>query len=128
LAQSHMDVDATLKTEQGRLTSRKQELQTEIEEIEQRLRRIAAYFGEGSAPSEITRPPQGSRHPRGFVQSTVLKTITEHPQGMTSAEITKALGRQGIGQQSIANALSALIQAKNYFGRQGREISFGGGQ
>jgi hypothetical protein len=42
----------------------------------------------------------------------VLKTITEHPQGMTSAEITGALGPQGIGQQSIANALSALIQAK----------------
>jgi hypothetical protein len=31
---------------------------------------------------------------------------------MTSGEITKALGREGIGQQSIANALSALIQAK----------------
>ena len=42
----------------------------------------------------------------------MLKTISEHPQGMTSAEITKALGREGIGQQSIANALSALIQAK----------------
>jgi hypothetical protein len=112
LAQTHIDVDATLKAEQERLTSRRQELETEIQEIDQRLRRISAYFGDASTPSQITRPPQGNRHPRGFVQATVLKTITEHPQGMTSAEITKALGQQGIGQQSIANALSALIQAK----------------
>ena len=112
MAQSHVDVDATLKAEQERLTSRKRELEREIEELDQRLRRIAAYFGGASTPSQMTRPPQGNRHPRGFVQATVLKTITEHPQGMTSAEITKALGRQGIGQQSIANALSALIQAQ----------------
>ena len=112
MAQSHIDVDATLKAEQERLASRRQELETEIQEIDQRLRRVAAYFGGASAPSQITRRPQGNRHPRGFVQATVLKTITEHPQGMTSAEITKALGTQGIGQQSIANALSALIQAK----------------
>jgi len=60
----------------------------------------------------MPRPPQGSRHPRGFVQAAVLKTITEHRQGMTSGEINRALGSQGIGQQSIANALSALIQSK----------------
>jgi len=36
-----------------------------------------------------SRPPQGDRRPRGFVQSTVLKVITEHPQGMTTAEIIK---------------------------------------
>jgi hypothetical protein len=63
-------------------------------------------------PFQITRPPQDDRHPRGFVRSTVLKTIAEHPQGMTAAEIIKALGGQGIGQQSIENALSDLVQAK----------------
>ena len=73
--------------------------------------RIKAQFGTTSGPFQITKPPV-DKHPRGFVQATVLKTISEHPQGMTSAEITKALGREGIGQQSIANALSALIQAK----------------
>jgi putative ribosome biogenesis GTPase RsgA len=31
---------------------------------------------------------------------------------MTSGEITKALGPQGVGQQSIANALSTLTQTK----------------
>jgi hypothetical protein len=122
LAQSHLDVDATLKAEQERLTSRKQELQTEIQGIDQRLRRIAAYFGGASAQSQITRPPQGSRLPRGFVQGAVLKTITGHPEGMTSGEITKALGGQGIGQQSIANALSALIQSEKISseGRRGK--------
>ena len=109
LAQTHIDVDATLKAEQERLTLRKQELETEISEIDQRLRRISAYFSDASTPSE---PPHGNRHPRGLVQATVLKAIIEHPQGMTSAEIIKALGRQGIGQQSIANALSALMQSK----------------
>jgi len=74
--------------------------------------RINSYFGTTPGPFQITKPPQGDGHPRGFVQSTVLKTITEHPQGMTTAEIIEELGPQGIGQQSIANALGALVQAK----------------
>jgi hypothetical protein len=125
LAQTHIDVDAALKVEQERLNSRRQELETEIKEIDHRLRRISAYFGSTPALPQITRPPQGNRHPRGFVQSTVLKTITEHPQGMTTAEIIKDLGPQGIGQQSIANALSALIQAKKISsqGRGGKYLS-----
>jgi hypothetical protein len=112
LAQSHTDVDATLKAEQERLTARRQELQAEIREVDQRLRRIDAYFGPESASSRTSRPSPGSRHPRGFVQATVLKSITENPEGMTSPEIAKALHAQGIGQQSISNALSALTQAK----------------
>ena len=34
----------------------------------------------------------------------MLKTVTEHPQGVTTAEITAQLGPQGIGRQSIASA------------------------
>jgi hypothetical protein len=73
--------------------------------------RINAYLGTTPAPFQITKPPQGDRHPRGFVQSTVLKTLTEHPQGMTTAEIITELGAQGIGRDPIENALGALIQA-----------------
>ena len=73
--------------------------------------RINARSDTTSGPFQITKPPV-EKHPRGFVQATVLKTISEHPQGMTSGEITNALGHQGIGKQSIENALSALIQAK----------------
>ena len=74
--------------------------------------RIDARFGTISGPFQITKPPQGDKHPRGFVTSAVLKTITEHPQGMTTAEITAELGAQGIGPQSIAIALGALVQAE----------------
>ena len=74
--------------------------------------RIDAQFGTKSGPFQITKPPQGDKHPRGFVTSAVLKTITEHPQGMTTAEITAELGAQGIGPQSIAIALGALVQAE----------------
>jgi hypothetical protein len=42
--------------------------------------RINAYFDTTPGPFQIAKPPQGRQHPRGFVQSTVLKTITEHPQ------------------------------------------------
>ena len=73
--------------------------------------RITARFDTTSGPFQITKPPV-DKHPLGFVQATVFKTLSEHPQGMTSAEITTALGPEGIGQQSIANALSALIQAR----------------
>jgi hypothetical protein len=73
--------------------------------------RVNARSKTASGPFQITKPPI-DKHPRGFVQATVLKTISEHPQGMTSDEITNALGRQGIGQPSISEALSALTQAK----------------
>jgi hypothetical protein len=73
--------------------------------------RINAQFDTASGPFQITKPPQGEKHPRGFVESAVLKTVTEHPQGMTTAEITAELGPQGIGRQSIAKALGALVQA-----------------
>jgi hypothetical protein len=75
-------------------------------------RRTKAYFGKTPEPVQITQPPHGDRHPRGFVQSTVLKTITEHPQGMTTPEIIKELGHHGIGEQSIENALGALVGAR----------------
>ena len=74
--------------------------------------RIDARLGKAPEPFQITKPPQGDRHPRGFVQSAVLKTVTEHPQGMTAAEIIGELGHQGIGQQSITAALDALVEAK----------------
>jgi len=86
--------------------------------------RINAYFDTRPGPFQITKPPQGEQHPRGFVQSTVLKTITEHPQGMTTAEIITELGPQGIGQESIANALDVLVQAKKFSspGREGKYL------
>jgi hypothetical protein len=73
--------------------------------------RIISRFDPTSGPFQITKPP-ADKHPQGFVQATVLKTISEHPQGMTSAEITNALGCQGIDQRSTANALTVLIEAK----------------
>lgn len=74
--------------------------------------RINAYLDAGPEPFQITKPPQGERHPRGFVQSTVLKTIAEHPQGMTTDEIIRELAPQGISQRSIADALRALVRAE----------------
>jgi hypothetical protein len=86
--------------------------------------RINAYFDTRSGPFQITKPPLGEQHPRGFVQSTVLKTITEHPQGMTTAEIITELSPHGIGQESIANALDVLVQAKKNSspGREGKYL------
>ena len=37
MAQTHLDIDTALKAEQERLTSRKQELETELSEINSRL-------------------------------------------------------------------------------------------
>ena len=87
--------------------------------------RINAYFGTTPGPFQITKPPQGEQHPRGFVQSTVLKTITEHPQGMTNAEIITELGPQGIGGELVAKAVGELVQAKKISspGREGKYLS-----
>jgi len=74
--------------------------------------RINAYFGTTRVAFQITTPPQGNGHPRGFVQSTVLKIISEHPQGMTAFEVIRELDPQHIDQRPIANALEALVRAK----------------
>jgi hypothetical protein len=70
------------------------------------------FAGNSLERFQITKPPQGGEHLRGFIEATVLKTITEHPQGMTTAEIVKELGSQGIGEPSIAKALGLLARAK----------------
>jgi len=80
--------------------------------------RINAFTVRTPKPFQITHPPQRDRHPQGFVQSAVLKTITEHPQGMTTAGIIAELGCQGIGRQSIEDALGVLLRAKKV-GMQG---------
>ena len=85
--------------------------------------RIKEYLGGAPEPFQITHPPQGDGHRRGFVQSTVLKTITEHPQGMTAAEIVKGLGREGIDRPSIEHALGALVRA-NKITLQGRGAKY----
>jgi DNA topoisomerase IA len=50
--------------------------------------------------------------------------VTKPPQGMTTAEIITEFGRQGIGQESIANALDVLVPAKNISspGREGKYL------
>jgi hypothetical protein len=85
--------------------------------------RVNAQFGTISGPFQITKPPQGEKHRRGFIESAVLKIVTEHPQGMTTAEITAKLGSEGIGRQSIANALGALVQAEKVSSPEGANIS-----
>jgi hypothetical protein len=74
--------------------------------------RANADLGTRPVPFQIMKPPQADTHPRGFVQSTVLKAITEHPQGIRTAELIDELSAQGIGQDSIAIALDALVQAE----------------
>ena len=126
MAQTHVDIDSALKAEQERLTSRKQELETELAEINSRLARITRYFTDEPTPSSRFSPPsprRGDRHPRGFVQQTVLKTISEHPQGLSRGEIIKLLATEGIGEQSISNSLSALVEARKVLLPKAEEAS-----
>ena len=102
MAQSHLDIDTALKAEQERLTSRKQELENELSEINSRLARITRYFTDEPQSSyrlSATGPRRGDRHPRGFVQQTVLKTITEHPQGLSRGEIINLLATEGRSEE-----------------------------
>jgi hypothetical protein len=123
MAQTQIDIDSALKAEQERLTSRKQELETELAEIDSRLARITRYFTDEPQASFRLSPPsprKGDRHPRGYVQQTVLKTISEHPQGLSRGEIIKLLATEGIGEQSISNSLSALVEARKVILPQSR--------
>jgi hypothetical protein len=105
-----------MERERVRLTERRRDIAAELESLEAEIAAINAYFNAMSPSSRSQQPTRSSRsstverHPRGFVQQTVLKTITEHPQGMTTAELITALKAHNIGQQSISNALGALVK------------------
>ena len=117
------DIRNRMEGRRTELSDRRQTLHTEIDEIDAELRAINAYFAaleeRPQARQRSDRTAQnGERHPRGFVQQTVLKTITEHPQGLTTAELIVLLKPLNVGQQSISSALGAL--------REGNKIIFGG--
>jgi hypothetical protein len=75
---------------------------------------ITAVVVHGRSNTDFGSTPGSAQisHPRGFVESAALKTLAEHPQGMTTAEIAQELGRQGISPQSVVTALGALVQAR----------------
>jgi hypothetical protein len=115
-----------MERERARLSDRRKDVADELESIDAEIAGIDAYFKAMSSSSRSQQQPARSsrlssakRHPRGFVQQAVLKTITEHPQGMTTAELIDALKPQHIGQQSISNALGALIE-QNKITSEGR--------
>jgi len=117
-----IDAEVTLKEEQERLAARKQVLQTELAQIDQKLDRINRYFSGTTGPTQITRHLQGEGHLRGFIQATVLKTVSGHPQGLTSREVTELLKPDNISQKSIYNALGTLVFTKKvtFQGRGGK--------
>jgi hypothetical protein len=122
------NIKEIMEGERNRLTELKSELVNELAKIDEQLDAVNRYFGGTPVPSRrLPLQPRpsiqpGERHPRGFVQETVLKSITEHPSGMTTGEIIAMLKPQGIGQQSIANALGALTASKKIIseGRGGK--------
>jgi hypothetical protein len=116
-----------MERERERLNERRKDVAAELEALDAEIAGINAYFDAMSRPTKpdvkLTPPnPRriDNRHPRGFVQSTILKTITEHPQGLTRAELIKLLAAENIGEQSISNALGALVDANKITAPQTR--------
>jgi DNA-binding transcriptional ArsR family regulator len=105
----HIDIDAALKAEQERLTTRKTELESELSEITSRLGRISRYFNDEPPPVfKLTPPkPPGDRVARGEVQTKVREAIyTAGPDGISTGELNQIL--KGTSPQSIQNSLKAL--------------------
>jgi hypothetical protein len=61
---------------------------------------------------QIKRPPKVDRHPRGVRPVGGAQDGTEHPKGRQRPKSSRTRGRQGIGQQSIENALGVLVQIR----------------
>jgi hypothetical protein len=100
------DIDPLLKQEQEALTSRKQELETEIADINTRLARIGRYFTDEPPPRQPAVTPRRSatRTERGSVQMAVHNALEAAGSiGLTKAQLIEKLPT--INQQSISNAL-----------------------
>ena len=106
------NIDALLLAEQERLNKRKEELESELTQLNVRLSKINRYFTdeEPQDPFKLTPPrPSSDRRERGAVQEQVKATIYSRPQGISTSELNKAL--DGISPQSIQNSLTALRKA-----------------
>jgi hypothetical protein len=120
----HLDIDAALKAEQDRLISRKQELETELADINTRLARIHRYYNDEPPQRSRSAPTQhkraGDRAERGSVQMAVLEIIDQNSGGLTRAEIIAKL--PDVQVQSISNALAQLSKSHrvHFPGRGGK--------
>jgi len=102
------NIDALLLAEQERLNKRKEELEIELSQLNARLGKINRYFSdEALQPFNLAPPkPPGDRRERGAVQEQVKTVIYQHPEGISSGDLTREL--KDISAQSIQNALTAL--------------------
>jgi hypothetical protein len=119
------DIDALLLAEQERLNKRKEELESELTQLNVRLSKINRYFTdeEPQDPFKLTPPrPSSDRRERGAVQEQVKATIYSRPQGISTSELNKAL--DGISPQSIQNSLTRTSQGRpdHQRRRQGRQV------
>jgi hypothetical protein len=98
-----------MERERERIRQTRADLAAQLESLDAELAGIAAYFTAMTPrPQQAPRirTPSGERRERGYVQERVRDTIYEHPDGISSGDITRAL--KDISGQSIQNALSAL--------------------
>lgn len=89
--------------------ARQQEAEKEVTQLETELAAIAAYDAARKG-KKVAAAPRAPRGRKGAKREALLALITEHPDGMTRAEIIEAMTAHGdkAAEQSISNALSAL--------------------
>ena len=86
------NIDALLLAEQERLNKRKEELESELTQLNVRLSKINRYFTdeEPKDPFKLTPPrPSSDRRERGAVQNRLRRPSTRAPRGSAPASSTK---------------------------------------
>lgn len=82
-----------------------------------------ATLNELGFPYKLTGGPKPSRTTRrSGIRQTVLDEITNHPDGITRAELIDQLSIKGdkSAEQSVSNALAALKKAEQIVAEDGR--------
>lgn len=126
--------EAFMKRERKRLhktrdkaVQKKAQIDQELETTERELTAIDAYEkAKGGKPERAPkRASRRARGRRGEKRQAVLDIVRQNPDGLTRGEILSLMGVKGdrSGEQSVSNALSALIKQNELGKREGKYIS-----
>ncbi len=116
-----------LEKARDKAAGKKAEVERELGAIERELIAFDAYDRAkgGKAERVPTGGPRRVKGRRGEKRKSILEMLSQHPDGLTRAEILNLTGVKGdkLGEQSVSNALSALTRQNRLGRREGKYIA-----
>jgi hypothetical protein len=115
--------DALLQNRET-ISNQQQELQRQLDEVNEMLRKFDVFEGKAAVPRQATTRRGQPRARRGSKRDQLLEVIRAG-DGLSRGEILERMGLKGdkAGEMSVSNALTALTKANQVIRREGKYVA-----